>query len=148
MWIRLDVNQYCQHQRHKHLDDLRHQDHVTPVASVCEDPANHRQKQKRQFAEKAIQPQKKCRSGSRHHDDQPRLRYLLHPRADAGRKSPHPEEAEVAVRKCYRNPTGSGSKKVAQATASCLSRILDRSRAMFSPASPFLLNSPIFRPMN
>jgi hypothetical protein len=64
-------------------------------------PPITREEQKRELAEKGVQTDEERGTGPRHGHNQPCLRDLLHPSAAARRKSPDPEQPEVAMCQRY-----------------------------------------------
>ncbi len=81
----------------RHLDVLRHQQELPPVASIRDDAADQREEQDGGFTEERIEPEieSRCRAGDRQHE--PVLRHLLHPRADARGERTGPQHAKVAI---------------------------------------------------
>ena len=84
-------------ERDRHLHDLRRQHHVAPIAPVGDDAADQREQQDRHFAGEAVEAEIKRRRCAGQRDDQPRLRHLLHPRADARRERAQPKQPEITV---------------------------------------------------
>ena len=89
------ADQKGQSQRAGHLDHLRNQQQFAPVHAVRNHAAHQRKEEDRNIAQKRVETQQKRRFG--HVENQPVLRDLLHPRADAGREGADPEEPEVAI---------------------------------------------------
>ncbi len=96
-WIASGQDQSRQQERARHLHELRTQQDAPSIEPVGQDAAEEREQQKRRIAEKRVESQQKRRPRDR--EDQPVLRDLLHPGADAGREGTGPHQAKVAVRK-------------------------------------------------
>ena len=96
-WIAPVKTSAGQDERHRHLDDLRRQHHVPPIAAIGDDAADQREEQDRHFAGEAVEAEIERGRRPGHRDDQPRLRHLLHPRADARRERAEPQQPEIAV---------------------------------------------------
>ena len=101
----LDVvrgDQAREEKRRRELDELGGQKDPAPVEPVRENAAEQREEKKRSGAQKRVEREK--RRGTRHREDQPGLRHLLHPGADARREGARPQEAVVAVRERLERP--------------------------------------------
>ena len=93
-------------ERHGHLHDLRRQHHVPAIAAIGDDAADQREEQDRRFADEAVEAEIKRRRGAGERDDQPRLRHLLHPGADARGERAEPKQPEIAVGQGDRHALG------------------------------------------
>jgi hypothetical protein len=79
-----------------HLHVLRAEQDTAAVHTIGQDPAEEGKHEKRRVAQKCVEAQQEGRS--RHREDQPVLRHLLHPRPDTRGEGAHPHQAEIAVR--------------------------------------------------
>ena len=67
------------------------------IVAVGDDAADQREQQDRQLAHERVEAEEERRRGAGERDDQPRLRHLLHPRADARGQGAEPQQTEVPV---------------------------------------------------
>ena len=82
-----------------HLDHLRNHQQFAAIHAVRDDAADQREQKDRNVAEKCVEPEQERRI--RDFENEPVLRDLLHPRADARRAGAKPQQPEVAVLKCF-----------------------------------------------
>ncbi len=93
---------------------LRDQHHVPAIAAIGDDAADQREQQDRHFAGEAVEAEVERRRRTAHRDDQPRLRDLLHPRADARSQRAEPQQPEIAVGEGDCDPRCSRIDSIAQ----------------------------------
>ncbi len=86
-----------QREGRRHLHALRHEQQMAAVAAIGDDAADEREEQDRDLADERIEAEEKGRGGAGERDDEPGLRDLLHPGADAGDERAEPEQAKVAI---------------------------------------------------